>query len=173
MPRRSKDLIFAEVDDKALLAALKKLPKEVQAQVRQENQQLANELKQELISKAVVSLYGETPPQAALVAKAVYAKRDRLIRVDVGGPKMVGTKYGSRDGGRKNAAAAGQLLYGSEFGSSGKPKDRTGRKMGSRFQARHKESGYWITPTYTAFAGEALVKWRETIARYLDRIGAS
>jgi hypothetical protein len=77
-------------------------------------------------------------------------KRDRLIRVDVGGPKKVGRKYGGekRKGGKvvkQGQAPAGALLWGSEYGSH-RGVDRAGRAYSDRFKAPYNKSGYWINP---------------------------
>jgi hypothetical protein len=87
---------------------------------------------------------------AVKVAESLVAKRDRLIRVDVGGTKKVGRKYGGekRKGGKvvkQGQAVAGALLWGSEYGSH-RGVDRRGRAYSDRFNAPYNKSGYWINP---------------------------
>jgi hypothetical protein len=91
-------------------------------------------------------------PQTKLVAQTIVAKRDRLIRVDIGGPKKVGRKYGgeaSKSGKgnkvRQGAAPAGALLWGTEYGSS-RGTDSLGRAYTDRFKAPQNKKGYWIAP---------------------------
>lgn len=172
-PRGYKDVFYAEVDWRPLLRALNGLPKELTTQLRDENQALARQLAGELRAAATIDLYGRTPPQAELVAKSLKPKHDRLVQVDIGGNTPVGRKYKSTKQGKRYSSRAGALLYGSEFGSSGKPRDSKGRAMGARFVARHNPQGYWINPTVKAFAPEAYRIWRERIDRYLKMIGAS
>jgi hypothetical protein len=73
-----------------------------------------------------------------------------LIRVDVGGPKKVGRKWGGekRKSGsvvKQQSASAGALLWGSEFGSH-RGQDKAGRAYTDRFKAPYRKSGYWINP---------------------------
>ena len=75
-----------------------------------------------------------------------------MIRVDVGGTKKVGRKYGgekSKSGKgakvRQQSAPAGALLWGSEFGSH-KGVDSIGRQYTNRFKAAYNKRGYWMTP---------------------------
>jgi len=91
-------------------------------------------------------------PQTKLVAQTIVAKRDRLIRVDIGGTKKVGRKYGgeaSKSGKgnkvRQGAAPAGALLWGTEYGSS-RGTDSLGRAYTDRFKAPQNKKGYWIAP---------------------------
>lgn len=162
------DYVFGSVDDAALVRRIRGLPKELQSELRKDNLVNSRRLAGELMTFRVG--FSDVPPQAALVAKAIYPKQDRLIRVDIGGPKRVGWKYektvnGERKYKKSGGARAGQLLYGSEFGS--KP------GKGNRFQKPHKRSGYWIGPTVAAWAPDLVRIWRERVASYLDRVGAS
>ena len=98
------------------------------------------------------SAQGAPAPQTKLVAQTITAKRDRLIRVDIGGPKKVGRKYGgeaSKSGKgnkvRQNAAPAGALLWGTEYGSH-RGIDSAGRVYSDRFKAPSNKRGYWIAP---------------------------
>ena len=91
-------------------------------------------------------------PQTKLVVQTIKSPRDRLIRVDIGGPKKVGRKYGgetSKSGKgakvRQNAAPAGALLWGTEYGSH-TGVDSLGRVYTNRFKASYNKRGYWIAP---------------------------
>jgi hypothetical protein len=100
----------------------------------------------------MMSAQAAPAPQTKLVAETITPKRDRLIRVDIGGPKKVGRKYGgeaSKSGKgnrvRQNAAPAGALLWGTEYGSHGGV-DSIGRTFTNRFKTPYNKRGYWIAP---------------------------
>jgi hypothetical protein len=91
-------------------------------------------------------------PQTKLVVQTIKTPRDRLVRVDIGGPKKVGRPYGgesSKSGKgkkvRQQAAPAGALLWGTEFGSHGGV-DSIGRVFTNRFKTPYNKRGYWIAP---------------------------
>jgi len=113
-------------------------------------------------------------PQTKLVAQTIVAKRDRLIRVDIGGPKKVGRKYGgeaSKSGKgnkvRQNAAPAGALLWGTEYGSS-RGTDSLGRAYTDRFKAPANKKGYWINPAvdyYTPIVAKEYIEIVQAIIK--------
>lgn len=170
-----RSFVFGETEFRPVTRRLNQLPKEVQAELRKDNLANAKRLAAELsLFSRSVGPFGlggaDVPPQAGLVAEAVYPRSDRLIRVDVGGNKRVGWKYvkqvnGQRQYKPKGGATAGQLLWGSEFGS------RPGK--GNRFKKPPRKGGYWIGPTVQAWAPDLVKIWRERVATYLSRIGAS
>lgn len=131
---------------KNLISTLNKLDKETQGRVRDAAQPLSKRLAGQLMMFG-----GSSPtPQTKLVLQSMLTPRDRLIRVDLGGPKKVGRPYGgrpSKSGKGKNvgrsAASAGALLWGSEYGSHAGV-DTAGRKYTNRFKAPANKSGYWI-----------------------------
>lgn len=161
---QSQKFFVSDVDARQLYRALNKLPKETQQEIRRLNavdaQELATDLK-------YTRQYA--PPQKELVQGAVYVVKDRNIRVDVGGPKKVGRAYKrSKNDGAKYKSPAGALLYGSEYGSSGKGNDRFGRKMGNRFVLPHNPRGYWIKPTTEKYTKGLLLKWSTRIQRAIE-----
>ena len=79
---------------KNLFRLLSALPKEVQDQVRTEAQTMSKRLAGQLMQFGLVS----PTPQAKLVMDSITTPRDRLIRVDIGGTKQVGRKYGGKTG---------------------------------------------------------------------------
>jgi hypothetical protein len=130
---------------KQLFRLLNAMPKDVQNGIRDKAQAMSRRLAGQLMMYA----HASPTPQAALVAESILTPRDRLIRVDIGGTKKVGRKYGgtkSKRGTRtgQTAAAAGTLMWGSEGGSH-PGVDRIGRKYTNRFGAG-KNDGYWIKP---------------------------
>jgi hypothetical protein len=134
------------VEFKNLLRLLGSLPAESQQEVRDR----ALPLSQRFAGQLLMFAQASRTPQAVKVAESLMPKRDRLIRVDVGGTKKVGRKYGGekRKGGKvvkQNQAPAGALLWGSEYGSH-RGVDRRGRAYSDRFKAPYNKSGYWINP---------------------------
>jgi len=134
------------VEFKNLLRLLGSLPKESQQEIRDR----ALPLSQRFAGQLLMFANASRTPVAKKVAESLAPKRDRLIRVDVGGTKKVGRKYGGekRKGGtvvKQGQAAAGALLWGSEYGSH-RGVDRTGRAYSDRFKAPYNKSGYWINP---------------------------
>jgi hypothetical protein len=136
------------VEFRNLIGLLNALDKDTQNEIRSK----AMPLSQRLAGQLLMFSQSAPSPQAKLVAQSVAAKRDRLIRVDVGGTKHVGRKYGgeqSKSGKgkkvRQQSAPAGALLWGSEFGSN-RGVDSLGRAYTNRFKAAYNKRGYWMTP---------------------------
>ena len=134
------------VEFRNLIRLLGSLPKESQEEIRQG----ALPLSQRFAGQLLMFAQASRTPVAKKVAESLVAKRDRLIRVDVGGTKKVGRKYGGekRKGGKvvkQGQAVAGALLWGSEYGSH-RGVDRSGRAYSDRFKAPYNKSGYWINP---------------------------
>ena len=116
-------------------------------------------------------------PQTKLVAQTIDAKRDRLIRVDIGGSKRVGRKYGgeqSKSGKgakvRQQAAPAGALLWGTEFGSH-KGVDSLGRPYTDRFKAPSNKRGYWITPAVDYYVPIVAREYAEMVQTVVKKLG--
>lgn len=155
---------------KNLIQTLNLLDKETQNQVRD----AAYPLSQRLAGQLLMFSQSAPSPQTKLVAKSITAKRDRLIRVDVGGSKRVGRKYGgeqSKSGKgakvRQQSAPAGALLWGTEYGS-GKGTDAIGRPYSNRFKAARNKRGYWINPAvdyYTPIVAKEYIDIIQTIIR--------
>lgn len=155
---------------KNLIQTLNLLDKETQNQVRN----AAYPLSQRLAGQLLMFSQSAPSPQTKLVAKSITAKRDRLIRVDVGGSKKVGRKYGgeqSKSGKgakvRQQSAPAGALLWGTEYGS-GKGTDSIGRPYSNRFKAARNKRGYWINPAvdyYTPIVAKEYIDIIQTIIR--------
>lgn len=134
------------VEFRNLIRLLGSLPKESQQEIRDRALPLSQRFAGQLLQFAQAS----RTPVAVKVAESLAPKRDRLIRVDVGGTKKVGRKYGGekRKGGtvvKQGQAVAGALLWGSEYGSH-RGVDRRGRAYSDRFKAPYNKGGYWINP---------------------------
>lgn len=161
------------VELRGLLRLLSAMPKETQALVRDNAQPMSMRLKGQLIMHADSA----PSPQARLVVGSISTPRDRLIRVDIGGTKKVGRKYGgaaSKSGkGKKvkqSAAPAGALLWGSEYGSHGGT-DRAGRRYTDRFKASYNKRGYWITPAVDYYLPVVAREYVEMIKKVAASIG--
>jgi len=153
-----------------LIQTLNLLDKETQNKVRD----AAYPLSQRLAGQLLMFSQSAPSPQTKLVAKSITAKRDRLIRVDVGGSHKVGRKYGgeqSKSGRGANvrlqSAPAGALLWGNEYGS-GNGTDSIGRPYSNRFKAARNKRGYWINPAvdyYTPIVAKEYIDIIQTIIR--------
>jgi hypothetical protein len=158
------------VQIKELFAVLKLLPKESQDNIRTEAQAMSKKLAGEIMVSGLTS----PTPQARLVVESIVTPRDRLVRVDVGGSKKVGRKYGGTPtkGGKlvkQNAAPAGALLWGSEFGSEGGT-DALGRKYTRRFKLGRNKRGYWINPAVDANIADIAEKYSKLIQETIDKL---
>ena len=131
---------------KNLISTLNLLDKETQGRVRDAAQPLSKRLAGQIMQFG----HASPTPQTKLVLQSIVTPRDRLIRVDIGGPKKVGRAYGGRPSksgkGAKvgrTQAPAGALLWGSEYGSH-PGVDSTGRKYTNRFKMPYRQEGYWL-----------------------------
>jgi hypothetical protein len=116
-------------------------------------------------------------PQTKLVAQTITPKRDRLIRVDIGGSKKVGRKYGgetSKSGKgakvRQQSAPAGALLWGTEYGSH-PGIDSMGRRYTNRFKAAQNKRGYWITPAVDYYVPIVAREYAEMVQTVVKKLG--
>lgn len=156
-----------------LFQTLNKLDKETQDDVRS----AALPLSQRLAGQLLMFSQSSPVPQTKLVAQSIAAKRDRVIRVDVGGTKKVGRKYGgeqSKSGKgskvRQNQAPAGALLWGSEYGS-GKGTDSIGRPYTNRFKAARNKRGYWIAPAVDYYTPIVAKEYIDIVQAIIRRVG--
>jgi len=157
---------------KQLFSLLAALPKESQDEIRNEAQFLSKRLAGQLLMFS----QSAPAPQTRLVAQTISTPRDRLIRVDVGGSKKVGRRYGgetSKSGKSKvrmSQAPAGALLWGTEFGGHG-GEDSIGRRYTNRFNTPPKKSGYWINPTVDYYTPIVAKEYIQLIQDVVKRVG--
>jgi hypothetical protein len=156
-----------------LFQTLNKLDKETQDDIRS----AALPLSQRLAGQLLMFSQSAPSPQTKLVAQSIVAKRDRVIRVDVGGSKKVGRKYGgeqSKSGKgnkvRQNQAPAGALLWGTEYGS-GKGTDAIGRPYSNRFKAPRNKRGYWIAPAVDYYTPIVAKEYIEIVQAIIKKVG--
>ncbi len=156
-----------------LLQTLNKLDKDSQDRIRDEALPLSKRLAGQLL------MFSQSSPTPAtkLVAQTITAKRDRLIRVDIGGPKKVGRPYGgeaSKSGKgpkvRRQRASAGELLWGTEYGSQ-KGTDSRGRAYTGRFGAPYNKRGYWINPAVDYYAPIVAQEYIKIIESVIEKAG--
>ena len=157
---------------KQLFQLLSALPKDSQNEIRDQAQMMSKRLAGQLLMYS----HGAPAPQTRLVAQSISTPRDRLIRVDVGGSKKVGRKYGgetSKNGKtrvRQNQASAGALLWGTEFGGHG-GEDSIGRRYTNRFKAAPKKSGYWINPAVDYYTPIVAKEYIQLIQDVVKKVG--
>lgn len=132
---------------KDLISVLRSLDKEQSDKVRAAALPLSARLAGQLQQFALAA----PAPQTKLLVSAIVPKRDRLVRVDVGGSKKVGRPYQSRATKKQIKAPAGALLWGTEYGSR-KGVDSIGRAFTNRFKVGRNRSGYWINPAVDYYA---------------------
>ena len=156
-----------------LFQTLNKLDKETQDDIRS----AALPLSKRLAGQLLMFSQSAPSPQTKLVAQSIVAKRDRVIRVDVGGTKKVGRKYGgeqSKSGKgnkvRQNQAPAGALLWGTEYGS-GKGTDAIGRPYSNRFKATRNKRGYWIAPAVDYYTPIVAKEYIEIVQTIIKKVG--
>jgi hypothetical protein len=157
---------------KQLFQLLAALPKDSQNEIRDQAQMMSKRLAGQLLMYS----HGAPAPQTRLVAQTISTPRDRLIRVDVGGSKKVGRKWGgetSKNGKskvRQQQAPAGALLWGTEFGGHAGV-DAIGRKYTNRFKAAPKKGGYWINPAVDYYTPIVAKEYIQLIQDVVKRVG--
>jgi hypothetical protein len=157
---------------KQLFQLLSALPKDSQNEIRDQAQMMSKRLAGQLLMYS----HGAPAPQTRLVAQTISTPRDRLIRVDIGGSKKVGRKWGgetSKNGKskvRQQQAPAGALLWGTEFGGHAGV-DSIGRKFTNRFKAAPKKGGYWINPAVEYYTPIIAKEYIQLIQDVVKRVG--
>ncbi len=157
---------------KQLFSLLSALPKDSQNEIRDKAQMMSKRLAGQLLMFS----QSAPAPQTKLVAQSISTPRDRLIRVDIGGSKKVGRKYGgetSKNGKtrvRQQQAPAGALLWGTEFGGHAGV-DAINRKYTNRFKAAPKKSGYWINPAVDYYTPIVAKEYIQLIQDVVKKVG--
>jgi len=161
------------VEFRNLIGLLNKLDKESQDEIRNG----ALPLSQRLAGQLHMFAESSPTPQTKLVAQTITPKRDRLIRVDIGGSKKVGRKYGgeqSKSGKgarvRQQSAPAGALLWGSEYGSHAGI-DQMGRKYTNRLKAPSNKRGSWINPSVDYYVPIVAREYAEMVQTVVKKLG--
>jgi hypothetical protein len=167
------EITVEPVEFRNLIRLLNSLDKETQDEIRTQ----ALPLSKRLAGQLLMFSQSAPSPQAKLVAESIVAKRDRLIRVDVGGTKKVGRKYGgeqSKSGKgkkvRQQSAPAGALLWGTEYGS-GRGIDFLGRAYTDRFKAPRNKRGYWMTPAVDYYTPIVAREYAQMVQDVVKKLG--
>lgn len=155
----SKETISIKIKDKdifAILRTFKVMDKMASDDLRLVAQDIANEIKDAVISRASFAqdINGkDISRQAIAVAKSITVERDRIPKIKIGGSSVV-TSSGAR---------AGTLVFGVEFGSYNK-KNLPARslKVGSG------NSGYFIFPTLKIMQKTISDKWVAGVGKIAD-----
>jgi hypothetical protein len=143
------------------LAAFRELPKEANAELRTRTRELADKVAQSAEAAGIRS-----GAQAALVARTVKARRDRVPSVQAGGGARLG----------RNGSPAYALLFGSEFGMNehsgwyGKP--RYDESTGFQYHPHTGTIGLWFFPTVEREAPAIADAWDKVAADIIARFGA-
>ena len=128
------------------LKAFQGLETDLRKQANGELRDAARECATELASLLRIAAAGSPTPQAALVARSIKVKSDRIPVVSIGGSRKVG-RYG---------APASALVWGPEHG-------------GPNFVAGEGGS-YWIAPTVDRFSSSrALATYRRAVFELLRK----
>jgi hypothetical protein len=131
-----------------LLAALKSVDKELRVNTNRRLRQAAGDASRGLVPLLRAAGASSPTPQAALVARTVRIRSDRIPAVQLGGSRGVGHRR----------TPAGRLVWGSEGG-------------GRNFAAASGGS-YWIAPTVDRYArAGALEPYRAAVAAILHDAG--
>lgn len=128
------------------LAALSKLPKDANKELRAAALDLSKEL-----ASAVKASGTQEGNQAALVAKTVRAARDRVPVVVAGGTRRLGS----------NKKPAYKLLFGSEFGA-----DRF-----EQFRPHIGRGSYWFFRTVEDEQVEIAARWQQAADEIIAKFG--
>lgn len=132
-----------------VLAMLKGLDPTMQDLLRTESGVVG----QVLIGDLKVSAGRSRNPQAKLLEQTLKVTKDRVPKVQAGGPMIVAK--GSKKAGSKKAAA---IVLATEFGVG------TGTHG---FQPHRGRSGYWFLPTVDSDAEKVAQLWRDAVGKVL------
>lgn len=138
-PNRALTVNLAIDGVRETLAAFRSLPKDANDQLRERSRKLA-----EIVAERAKAAGQAEGKQAALVARTVKARRDRVPVVQAGGTRRLG---------RHRAPAFG-LLFASEFGmdqrSGWYANQRYRRSTGMQYEPHTGQEGLWFFPTVEA-----------------------
>lgn len=133
------------------LAALRELPKDASNELRDASQRLSESLATDVQSAARAE-----GRQAAILAKTVRARRDRVPVIVAGGMTRIG----------RNRKPAYKLLFGSEFGAS-----QEGRYALKQFKPHLGRGSYWFFKTVEDKQTEIASEWGKAADDVVRRFG--
>lgn len=142
------------------LAKLNELPKEANKELRTRTQELAGKVADSAKAAGIRS-----GAQAALVARTVKARRDRVPSIQAGGSTPLG----------RHGAPAFKLLFGSEFGMDRHTgwyrKSRYDESVGFQYHPHTGTVGLWFFPTVEREAPAIADAWDKVAADIVTRFG--
>lgn len=146
-----------------LNAALRRLPKEASAKLRDGAQDIADEIAREAAARAE-SVGGV----AKYVAPTIKAKRDRVPVVKMGSSSVLplegdGWKRKSRRGQRQTV---GDVIWGAEFGGGKRPTTR----QFNRWRGNSTGAGYFLWPTVRDNNADILDTYSDALREALEAI---
>ena len=144
------ELVIDEKTYRALMAAFKEMPKDVQTELRQRNQMMMKNLVHQIQQAAH---YAPNPRQAVALSKGIRANKDRVPSITIGGGRKAPVSRRSSVNNPKPTYS--DLLYGTEFGQNSSPSvhpenkfPQGGRKFPTLSAQRGRgRRGYFIYPT--------------------------
>lgn len=131
--------------------ALRSLPKEASARLRDASVEIAREVAQEASSRAL----GIGGP-AALVAPTIKPTRDRIPVVKMGGSKKLAGRTGVNQ-------TIGNLIWGSEFGGGARPRT-------NQFMPHRGRDGYFLWPTIRDMGQDIQDEYSDALLEALENI---
>ena len=141
------------------LAAFRRLPKDASAELRDASGRIAQLL--------VVAAKGRShvDAQAAAVGTTVKVARDRVPAVQAGGSKRI----------TSSRVPAWKLLFGSEFGGSGRygwyAASRYMDSQGRQFSPHQGQRGRWFFPSVEGEQARISQQWRRAADDIVERFG--
>lgn len=141
-----------------ILAAFRKLPKDASSALRDKSGELAARL-----AKSAQRAGQAAGAQAAAVASTVRVARDRLPAIQAGGAKRI----------TRGRVAAYRLLFGSEFGASGRygwyAQTRYSQSEGRQFPPHQGQRGMWFFPTVERESPAIAKGWHEAVEEIVTK----
>lgn len=150
----AKKMSIAGVD--GLYRALRTLPKEASVSLRDESQDIANDVANKAKSRAM----GVSKMYATYVAPTIRARRDRVPVIAIGGKKKIRTSKGS------TRQTVGDLLFGAEFGGGAFKNTRPDKGWtGSTYQflPHLGTTGYALWPTIRQELPDIMDRWADAL----------
>lgn len=142
------------------LAALRKLPKDANNELRRASLELAQTL-----ARAAKSAGEREGRQAAAVARTVRAKRDRVPAVVAGGTRRLG----------RHKTLAFNLLFGSEFGQNRRTgwygARRYSGSSGRQYRPHQGRQGIWFFPAVESEQADIARRWQEAADAVIEKFG--
>lgn len=140
-----------------LRRALRALPKEAQATMRDASSDIAADVAGRAAVRA--RFVGGV---AKHVAPTIKARRDRVPKVVMGGSTRLPDRPGGRSG---RGQTVGDVIWGAEFGGGRRPSTR----QFSPWRGNGEGAGYFLWPTVRENADETMERYGDALVKAVDR----